>query len=120
MSVLLVPDGLDGDRIDAAAARMTGLSRSRVADLVAAHVRADLGDAADDLVAGGEGVLLGTPLVADGVDVGVADAGELDVDEHVVLPDVAAGDRGLLEGGSRRGGRVGSNVHHALHDNPRG
>ena len=36
MSVLLVPDGLDGDRIDAAAARMTGLSRSRVADLVAA------------------------------------------------------------------------------------
>ncbi|GAA1388215.1 RluA family pseudouridine synthase [Luteococcus peritonei] len=36
MSVLLVPDGLDGDRVDAAAARMTGLSRSRLADLVAA------------------------------------------------------------------------------------
>lgn len=36
MSVLLVPDGLDGERVDAAAARMTGLSRSRVADLVAA------------------------------------------------------------------------------------
>lgn len=36
MSVLLVPDGLDGARIDAAAARMTGVSRSRIADLVAA------------------------------------------------------------------------------------
>lgn len=36
MSVLLVPDGLDGQRVDAAAARMTGVSRSRVADLVEA------------------------------------------------------------------------------------
>ena len=42
MSVLLVPDGLDGDRVDAAAARMTGLSRSRIADLVeASAVRLD-------------------------------------------------------------------------------
>ncbi|MGC3993859.1 MAG: RluA family pseudouridine synthase [Propionicimonas sp.] len=32
-SVWLVPDGLDGDRVDAAAARMTGLSRSRVSEL---------------------------------------------------------------------------------------
>ncbi len=30
MSVYLVPDGLDGERVDAAAARITGLSRSRV------------------------------------------------------------------------------------------
>lgn len=35
-SVWLVPDGLDGDRVDAAAARMSGLSRSRVEDLIAA------------------------------------------------------------------------------------
>lgn len=35
-SVWLVPDGLDGDRVDAAAARMTGLSRSRIEDLAAA------------------------------------------------------------------------------------
>ncbi len=35
-SVWLVPDGLDGDRVDAAAARMTGLSRSRVEELAAA------------------------------------------------------------------------------------
>ncbi len=33
-NVWLVPDGLDGQRLDAAAARMTGLSRSRVAELV--------------------------------------------------------------------------------------
>ncbi|MGO4956411.1 RluA family pseudouridine synthase [Luteococcus sp. Sow4_B9] len=36
MSIHLVPDGLDGERVDAATARMTGLSRSRIADLVAA------------------------------------------------------------------------------------
>lgn len=32
-SVWLVPDGLDGERVDAAAARMTGLSRSRIEEL---------------------------------------------------------------------------------------
>ncbi len=36
MTVLLVPDGLEGDRIDVAAARMTGIARSRVAELIAA------------------------------------------------------------------------------------
>ncbi len=35
-SVWLVPDGLDGERVDAAAARMTGLSRSRIGDLAEA------------------------------------------------------------------------------------
>lgn len=34
-SVWLVPDGLDGDRVDAAAARMTGLSRSQIENLAA-------------------------------------------------------------------------------------
>lgn len=34
MVLLWVPDGLAGERIDAAAARMTGLTRSRVADLI--------------------------------------------------------------------------------------
>jgi 23S rRNA pseudouridine1911/1915/1917 synthase len=32
--VLLVPDGLEGERVDAAVARMLGLSRTQVADLV--------------------------------------------------------------------------------------
>jgi 23S rRNA pseudouridine1911/1915/1917 synthase len=35
-SVWLVPDGLDGERVDAAAARMTGISRSRIEEFVAA------------------------------------------------------------------------------------
>lgn len=34
MSVLLVPEGLDGARLDAAAARMTGVSRSRIGELI--------------------------------------------------------------------------------------
>lgn len=32
-SVHIVPDGLEGERVDAAASRMTGVSRSRIADL---------------------------------------------------------------------------------------
>ncbi len=36
MTLLLVPDGLAGERIDVAAARMTGLTRSRIADLIEA------------------------------------------------------------------------------------
>lgn len=36
-SVWLVPDGLDGERVDAAAARMTGLTRSRIETLIAAE-----------------------------------------------------------------------------------
>ena len=35
MSVHLVPDGLAGERVDAAASRMTGVSRSRLAELLA-------------------------------------------------------------------------------------
>jgi len=34
MSIHLVPDGLAGERVDAAASRMTGVSRSRVAELL--------------------------------------------------------------------------------------
>ena len=34
MAVFLVPDGLAGDRVDAAAARITGVSRSRIAELI--------------------------------------------------------------------------------------
>ena len=40
--VLLVPDGLDGERLDAGVARMLGLSRSAVADLAqAGHIVVD-------------------------------------------------------------------------------
>jgi len=34
VSVQLVPDGLAGERVDAAASRMTGVSRSRIAELI--------------------------------------------------------------------------------------
>lgn len=34
MSVFLVPDALDGERVDVAAARITGFSRSRIAELI--------------------------------------------------------------------------------------
>ena len=36
MAVFRVPDGLAGDRVDAAAARITGLSRSRISELIEA------------------------------------------------------------------------------------
>jgi 23S rRNA pseudouridine1911/1915/1917 synthase len=40
--VLLVPEGLDGDRVDVAVARMLGLSRSKITDLIdAGHVLLD-------------------------------------------------------------------------------
>ena len=35
MTVFLVPDALAGERIDVAAARVTGHSRSRIAELIA-------------------------------------------------------------------------------------
>jgi 23S rRNA pseudouridine1911/1915/1917 synthase len=55
MSVHLVPDGLDGERVDVAASRMTGLSRSRIETLVAeGHVHLDGKQAAkSDRVRGG-------------------------------------------------------------------
>ena len=86
-----------------------------VADLPVGDVAADGGDGAGDLVPDGEGEVRLAPLVADGVDVAVADAGGLDVDDHVVRTGVAALDRGdaerlvragLLQGldGDRHGG----------------
>lgn len=52
---LAVPDGLEGERLDAALSRIFGLSRTRAAELVAAgHVRLDGGAAAkSDRVRGG-------------------------------------------------------------------
>ncbi len=46
--------------------------------------RADFADDADDLVARNHGVHGVAPLIAGLVDVGVADAAELDVDENVI------------------------------------
>ncbi len=68
MSIHLVPDGLAGQRVDSAAARMTGLSRSRIDDLIAAgHVQLDgRGVTKSTRVTGGEmlEVALPEPAVA--------------------------------------------------------
>jgi hypothetical protein len=78
---------------------------------VAGHVGSDLGDDADDLVAGDDGEGLGPPVAVDGVDVGVADAGVLDLDEDVVRADVPPLDGGGSEGLAGGGGGVGVDVH---------
>ena len=61
-----------------------------VADLVPGDLGADLGHHACDLVAGDQRVVGLAPFGLDGVDVGVADTGELDVEGHVVGADVTA------------------------------
>ena len=64
----------------------------QVARLELGHRRADLGDAADDLMARNNRIYRGhdaAPLVADLVDVGVADAAKQDFDLHVVLGGIA-------------------------------
>ena len=68
-----------------------------VADLVLGDLGADLGDDSGDLVAGNDGVGRAAPLVACGVDVGVADARELDLDEDVLRTELAPLDGDLLE-----------------------
>ena len=79
-----------------------------VADLVPGDVGADLGNDPDDLVAGYDGEGLRSPVAVDGVDVGVADAGVLDLDEDVVGSDVTP----LDDGGGQRlaGGGCGVGV----------
>ena len=93
---------LAGLAVDALAAGVDhAADADPVADGVLGHVGADLGDDAGDLVAGNQRVGLRAPVAADSVDVGVADAGVLDLDQDVVRADVAA----LDGGGDERLGR---------------
>src|SRR6266487_3232840 len=90
-------------RIDHAA------DRDQVAGLVLGNCRADLGHTADDLVTGDNRVIRGhelAPLIADRMEIGVADAAEEDLDLHVAVSWIAALDLG---GGQRRCG-TGSGV----------
>ena len=83
--------------------------RGEVAGFELGDCRADLGDAADDLVAGDDGVDGGHEagkLVTDSVEIGVADTAEQDFDLHVVFGGITPCDR---VGGKRRG-RTGSGV----------
>lgn len=94
--VLLVPDGLDGERVDAAVARMLGLSRTRAAELAeAGHVRLDfVAVRKSDRVRGGamldvelpehDGGVQVTPQVVEGVRI-VHD------DDHLVVVDKPVG-----------------------------
>ena len=98
-------------RIDQAA------DRGEVARLVLGDRRADLGDAADDLVARHDRVDRGhelAPLVADRMEVGVADAAEEDFDLHVAVGRIAPRDRGGGQRRGRAGGGVGFRLVHGL------
>lgn len=95
MSVHLVPDGLAGERVDAAASRMTGVSRSRVAELIAeGGVRLDgrvVGKS--ERVRGGEllEVEIGEPKVAHVVPREVAGMRIVHDDADIVVVDKPAG-----------------------------
>ena len=98
-AILLEPLGATGAvlaRIDHAA------DAHDLSDLEMGDVRTGLGDAADDLVARNAGIDCSRPLATGGVQVGVADAAEEDVDAHVPRAGVTA-----LEG-ERTKGRVGA------------
>jgi 23S rRNA pseudouridine1911/1915/1917 synthase len=93
--VVLIPDGLEGERVDAAVARMLGLSRSRTADLIArGHVVLDGSVVAkSDRVLGG--AMLEVELDSEPEAVVVAEAVDgLDVvfdDDDIVVVDKPVG-----------------------------
>ena len=96
MSIHLVPDGLAGQRVDSAAARMTGLSRSRIDDLIAAgHVRLDGRDVTKSTrVLGGELLEVTLPEPASAVTVvprEVAGVRIVHDDADIVVVDKPAG-----------------------------
>ena len=86
----------------------------RIADLEPLHRRADRADPADDLVARHHRVTRATPVVADLVQVRVADAAVQDVDGHVVGAQRAAVDRQRLQGRAGGKGGVGKRAHGAV------
>lgn len=95
MSVHLVPDGLAGERVDAAASRMTGVSRSRVTDLIESGGVLLNGRpvAKSDRVAGGDllELELGAPPVAEVVPTFVAGMTIVHDDADLVVVDKPAG-----------------------------
>ena len=99
--------GAGAVRIDHAA------DRGEVAGLVLGDRRADLGDTADDLVAGDDRVDSGhepAPLVADLMQIGVADAAEKDLDLDVAFGWIASRDRGGSQRRCRAGGGISFRV----------
>jgi hypothetical protein len=117
-------DGIGAELLEAGLARFAGAvgvdeaaDADEVARLVPGDRGADLRHAADDLVAGDDRVDGGdgAPLVAHEVEVGVADAGEEDLDGDVGVGRFAAGDGGGDEGrGGARGGVGFGGFHDSL------
>ena len=88
-----------------------------VSHLELRHLGTHLADHAGDLVPADEGVVDAAPLLARGVDVGMADAGVGDVEVHLGGAGLAAGDGGLLVAAGGRINGVGSDVGHGfLHE----
>ena len=104
---LPIPDGLEGERLDAALARMFGLSRTRAAELAAdGRVRVDGAEAGkSDRVRGGSWLEIELPPAADPVAV-KAEAVEGMVivhdDDDIVVIDKPVGRRGAPEPGLDR------------------
>src|SRR5438128_8711236 len=83
--------------------------RGEIAGFVLGDCRADLGHAADDLVTGDNRIIGGhelAPLVADRMEIGVADPAKQDFDLHVAVSWVAT----LDFSGSQRRHRTGGGV----------
>src|SRR5207302_7800788 len=81
----------------------------KIPGLVLGNRRADLGHTADDLMTGDDRVIRGhelAPLVADRMEIGVADAAKEDLDLHVAVSWIAT----LDFGGSQRRCRAASGV----------
>ncbi len=96
MSLHLVPDGLAGQRVDSAAARMTGISRSRIDDLIASgHVQLDGAPVTKSTrVRGGELLEIDLPAPATGVPVTPREVAGVRIvhdDADIVVVDKPAG-----------------------------
>lgn len=83
-----------------------------VTDLVLRDAFADFGDNAGDLVAGNQRVLLRAPLAPSAVNVGVADAGVLDLEVDFAGAGFAQVNGGFVENAGGVVARVGENVGH--------
>src|SRR5438445_9986195 len=83
--------------------------RGNVPGLVLGNRRADFGDTADDLMAGNNRVIRGhelAPLVADRMEIGVADAAEEDLNLYVAVSWIATFDLGGRQPRCRTGSGV--------------
>jgi len=96
LRVLLIPEGLDGERVDVAVARMLGLSRSRIIDLIQErHVLLDgLPVAKSDRARTGSMLEVSIPEQPDGPAIVPQTVPGLDVlfdDDHIVVIDKPVG-----------------------------